>query len=96
MQSTPVNKPGRVISWMTAGVFGIPGLYDLVSGALDRNAGLAMYGLGAAMIAAVFVWFALASHRAPTSRARILRLVLGYSGLAVAICGFVMKHRGIS
>jgi hypothetical protein len=73
----------KVLSWMTAVVFGIPGLYDLVTGTLDRNVGLAMYGLGAAMIGAVFVWFALVSHGSQTSGARILRLVLGYSGLAV-------------
>lgn len=94
MQSPPFKKPGRLVSWMVVVVFGIPGLYDLVSGALDNNPGLALYGLGWTMIAAVFLLYALDLPGMQTRRARVLRLVMGYSGLALAICGFVLKYGG--
>ena len=96
MQDTPFKKPGRVISWLVVVIFGIPGLYDLVSGALDGDRGLALYGLGWVMVAAVFVSYAVALPALQTRRARVLRLVVGYIGLAVAIGGFVMKYRGIA
>jgi hypothetical protein len=92
----PFRKPGRIVSWIVVVVFGIPGVYDLVTGSLAGSPGLALYGLGWTMIAAVFVLYALDLAALQTRRARVVRLVVGYLGLALAICGFVLKYRGIA
>lgn len=96
MQPTQFRKPGRIVSWIVVVVFGIPGVYDLVTGSLAGSPGLALYGLGWTMIAAVFVLYALDFPSLHSKRARVWRLVVGYIGLALAISGFVLKYRGLA
>lgn len=84
----------RTFSWFAAVLLGLPGIYDLVQGSMLGVPGEALSGLGKLMCGVFFLLHALRRPSLQAPRAKTLLGALFYSGLAIAIIGFLLK-RGI-
>ena len=87
----PISKSDRTLSLVFGLVFGIPGLYEVMTGILRDNAGEAVYGAGKVMIG---LFFLLRLTQAARARGPVSRVVttLIYLGGAVFVLGFLMKR----
>ena len=87
----PISKSDRTLSVVFGLLFGIPGLYDAMTGMLRDNAGEAVYGAGKVMIGLFFLLRLTEAGRTRRPVSRVVTMLI-YVGGAVFVLGFLMKR----